>query len=86
MVYNIMKVESVMELIRNCLSFKVLVNRLSWQRVWSLSPPADGNRVRGLAWRPDGKGDQKILDYCGPFEEKKLHWFSIMALKILSIR
>ncbi|CAG5116966.1 unnamed protein product [Candidula unifasciata] len=34
---------------------EVLVNRLSWQRVWSLSPPSEGEKICGLAWRPDGK-------------------------------
>uniref|UniRef100_A0A2C9KKK8 Anaphase-promoting complex subunit 4 n=1 Tax=Biomphalaria glabrata TaxID=6526 RepID=A0A2C9KKK8_BIOGL len=34
---------------------EVFVNRLSWQRVWSLAPPSDGDRAGGLAWRPDGK-------------------------------
>ncbi|XP_059150543.1 anaphase-promoting complex subunit 4-like isoform X2 [Physella acuta] len=33
----------------------VLVNRLSWQRVWSLPPPTEGDKVGGFAWRPDGK-------------------------------
>ncbi|XP_012940593.1 anaphase-promoting complex subunit 4 [Aplysia californica] len=34
---------------------EVIVNRLSWQRVWSLSAPSEGDKVGGLAWRPDGK-------------------------------
>ncbi|CAL1530744.1 unnamed protein product [Lymnaea stagnalis] len=34
---------------------EVLVNRLSWQRVWSLAPPTERDNVGGLAWRPDGK-------------------------------
>ena len=31
---------------------EVLLHRLKWQKVWQLSPPEDGLKVRGLAWRP----------------------------------
>ncbi|KAE8748988.1 hypothetical protein FOCC_FOCC004155 [Frankliniella occidentalis] len=34
---------------------EVALHRLSWQRVWSLSPPQEGASVRAMAWRPDGK-------------------------------
>lgn len=33
---------------------QVILNRLSWQRVWSL--PAQDGTPTALAWRPDGKG------------------------------
>ncbi|XP_034239473.1 anaphase-promoting complex subunit 4 [Thrips palmi] len=34
---------------------EVALHRLSWQRVWSLSPRQEGASVRAMAWRPDGK-------------------------------
>ncbi|KAL1138965.1 hypothetical protein AAG570_009026 [Ranatra chinensis] len=34
---------------------EVTLHRLSWQKVWSLSPPVEGLTVSGIAWRPDGK-------------------------------
>ncbi|XP_064601241.1 anaphase-promoting complex subunit 4-like [Liolophura sinensis] len=34
---------------------EVILYRLSWQKVWSLPPPAEGVTVSALAWRPDGK-------------------------------
>nr|KAG5706257.1 hypothetical protein BaRGS_026039 [Batillaria attramentaria] len=34
---------------------EVMLHRLSWQKVWALAAPGDGETVGGLAWRPDGK-------------------------------
>ncbi|KAJ9589849.1 hypothetical protein L9F63_017004 [Diploptera punctata] len=34
---------------------EVALHRLTWQKVWSLAPPAEGISVKGMAWRPDGK-------------------------------
>jgi anaphase-promoting complex subunit 4 len=34
---------------------EVALHRLTWQKVWSLSPPTEGASVKGMAWRPDGK-------------------------------
>ncbi|XP_041370961.1 anaphase-promoting complex subunit 4-like [Gigantopelta aegis] len=34
---------------------EVILHRLSWQKVWTLAPPEEGETVGGLAWRPDGK-------------------------------
>ncbi|CAH1783044.1 unnamed protein product [Owenia fusiformis] len=34
---------------------EVVLHRLSWQKVWTLAPPGEEIKVRGLAWRPDGK-------------------------------
>ncbi|KAG8224832.1 hypothetical protein J437_LFUL002279 [Ladona fulva] len=34
---------------------EVALHRLTWQRVWSLTPPSEGCTVKGMAWRPDGK-------------------------------
>ncbi|KAK6185063.1 hypothetical protein SNE40_007384 [Patella caerulea] len=34
---------------------EVVLHRLSWQKVWSLQPSSEEDRVGGLAWRPDGK-------------------------------
>ncbi|XP_014251686.1 anaphase-promoting complex subunit 4 [Cimex lectularius] len=34
---------------------EVSLHRLSWQKVWSLSPPKEEVLVKGIAWRPDGK-------------------------------
>uniref|UniRef100_A0A182VQ87 Anaphase-promoting complex subunit 4 n=1 Tax=Anopheles minimus TaxID=112268 RepID=A0A182VQ87_9DIPT len=31
---------------------EVFLHRLKWQKVWQLSPPEDGLKVRGIAWRP----------------------------------
>ncbi len=31
------------------------LNRMSWQRVWSVSPPHQNLKVSGMSWRPDGK-------------------------------
>uniref|UniRef100_A0A182Y7A5 Uncharacterized protein n=1 Tax=Anopheles stephensi TaxID=30069 RepID=A0A182Y7A5_ANOST len=31
---------------------EVLLHRLKWQKVWQLSPPEEGLKVRGIAWRP----------------------------------
>uniref|UniRef100_A0A182T898 Anaphase-promoting complex subunit 4 n=1 Tax=Anopheles maculatus TaxID=74869 RepID=A0A182T898_9DIPT len=31
---------------------EVLLHRLKWQKVWQLSPPEDGLKVCGIAWRP----------------------------------
>jgi hypothetical protein len=36
---------------------KVVLNRLSWQRVWVISPSSAP--VTAVAWRPDGRG--KVL-------------------------
>ena len=37
---------------------QVVLNRLSWQRVWSI-PPAE-SAVSALTWRPDGRGVYNI--------------------------
>lgn len=34
---------------------EVALHRLSWTRAWILSPDKEGNRVKGMSWRPDGK-------------------------------
>lgn len=34
---------------------EVALHRLTWQRVWSLAPPAEDVKVTSIAWRPDGK-------------------------------
>ncbi|CAH1388695.1 unnamed protein product [Nezara viridula] len=34
---------------------EVTLHRLSWQRVWTLSPPGEDISVNGIAWRPDGQ-------------------------------
>ncbi|KAL8591062.1 hypothetical protein ACOMHN_037295 [Nucella lapillus] len=34
---------------------EVVMHRLSWQKVWTLAPPSEGDMVGGLAWRPDSK-------------------------------
>nr|XP_022341002.1 anaphase-promoting complex subunit 4-like [Crassostrea virginica]XP_022341003.1 anaphase-promoting complex subunit 4-like [Crassostrea virginica] len=34
---------------------EVVLHRLSWQKVWSVPPPAEDVKVKSLAWRPDGK-------------------------------
>ena len=34
---------------------EVVLHRLSWQKVWTLAPPGEGDMVGGLAWRPDSK-------------------------------
>ncbi|CAK9804838.1 Anaphase-promoting complex subunit 4 [Anthophora plagiata] len=34
---------------------EVTLHRLTWQRVWLLSPPEESDTVVNLAWRPDGK-------------------------------
>ncbi|XP_067657948.1 anaphase-promoting complex subunit 4-like isoform X2 [Haliotis asinina] len=34
---------------------EVILHRLSWQKVWTLAPPGEGETIGGLAWRPDGK-------------------------------
>ncbi|XP_053698159.1 anaphase-promoting complex subunit 4 [Sabethes cyaneus] len=31
---------------------EVILHRLKWQKVWQLSPPEEGLRVRAIAWRP----------------------------------
>uniref|UniRef100_A0A182JMB5 Uncharacterized protein n=1 Tax=Anopheles atroparvus TaxID=41427 RepID=A0A182JMB5_ANOAO len=31
---------------------EVVLQRLKWQKVWQLSPPEEGLKVRGIAWRP----------------------------------
>lgn len=36
-------------------SGEVTLHRLSWQRVWTLSPPVEDVTVNGIAWRPDGQ-------------------------------
>ena len=38
---------------------QVVLNRLSWQRVWSI-PPAE-SAVSALAWRPDGRGVYTVI-------------------------
>ena len=38
---------------------QVVLNRLSWQRVWSI-PPAE-SAVSALAWRPDGRGVYNVM-------------------------
>lgn len=35
---------------------KVVLHRLSWQKVWTIPAPADNVTVGTLAWRPDGRG------------------------------
>ena len=42
------------------LMFQVILHRLSWQKVWTLAPPDEGETVGGLAWRPDGKGTHSL--------------------------
>ena len=44
---------------------QVILNRLSWQRVWTI-PPLE-SAVGSLAWRPDGRGVQGLLMYLGLF-------------------
>ncbi|XP_076467809.1 anaphase-promoting complex subunit 4-like [Babylonia areolata] len=34
---------------------EVVLHRLSWQKVWTLAAPSEGDMVGGLAWRPDSK-------------------------------
>lgn len=34
---------------------EVALHRLSWTRAWILSPNKEGERVKSLSWRPDGK-------------------------------
>lgn len=34
---------------------EVALHRLTWQKVWAVSPPSEGVHVKGMAWRPDGK-------------------------------
>ncbi|XP_011296761.1 anaphase-promoting complex subunit 4 [Fopius arisanus] len=34
---------------------EVALHRLTWQRVWLLSPPEESETVSNLCWRPDGK-------------------------------
>ncbi|XP_011166857.1 anaphase-promoting complex subunit 4 [Solenopsis invicta] len=34
---------------------EVVLHRLTWQRVWLLSPPDESDTTAHLAWRPDGK-------------------------------
>uniref|UniRef100_A0A182N4M3 Anaphase-promoting complex subunit 4 n=1 Tax=Anopheles dirus TaxID=7168 RepID=A0A182N4M3_9DIPT len=34
---------------------EVLLQRLKWQKVWQLSPPQEGLKVRGIVWRPHEK-------------------------------
>ncbi|XP_076748888.1 anaphase-promoting complex subunit 4 [Xylocopa sonorina] len=34
---------------------EITLHRLTWQRVWLLSPPEESDTVVNLAWRPDGK-------------------------------
>lgn len=34
---------------------EVALHRLTWQRVWLLSPQDESDTVANLAWRPDGK-------------------------------
>ena len=34
---------------------EVVLHRLSWQKVWTITPPTEKDRVGGLAWRPDSK-------------------------------
>ena len=38
---------------------QVVLNRLSWQRVWGI-PPAE-SAVSALAWRPDGRGMYDVM-------------------------
>ncbi|XP_017793734.1 PREDICTED: anaphase-promoting complex subunit 4 [Habropoda laboriosa] len=45
---------------------EVTLHRLTWQRVWLLSPPEESDTVVNLAWRPDGK----LLAIC--YETSKL--------------
>ena len=37
--------------------FQVVLNRLSWQRVWAVEPAETS--VAGLSWRPDGRGERE---------------------------
>ncbi|XP_076064305.1 anaphase-promoting complex subunit 4 [Oratosquilla oratoria] len=34
---------------------QVALHRLSWQRVWIISPPGEEVKVMGITWRPDSK-------------------------------
>ncbi|KOX76684.1 Anaphase-promoting complex subunit 4 [Melipona quadrifasciata] len=45
---------------------EVTLHRLTWQRVWLLSPQEESDTVVNLAWRPDGK----LLAIC--YESSKL--------------
>lgn len=60
----------------------VVLNRLSWQRVWSV--PATESAIAALAWRPDGKvlavgrGDGCVCLYSVE-DGRMLHQFSAGA-------
>ena len=47
----------------HCIAFsiQVVLNRLSWQRVWIAAPTH--SPVTAIAWRPDGKGMQICHDW-----------------------
>lgn len=45
---------------------EVTLHRLTWQRVWLLSPQEESDTIVNLAWRPDGK----LLAIC--YEVSKL--------------
>lgn len=45
---------------------EVVLHRLTWQRVWLLSPQDESDTTAHLAWRPDGK----LLAVC--YETSKL--------------
>ena len=34
---------------------EVMIQRLKWQKVWTLPPPEEGLLVRSIAWRSDEK-------------------------------
>ena len=52
-----MLVHCLAEQCSSLVCFQVVLHRLSWQKVWSVPPPAEDVKVKSLAWRPDGKGE-----------------------------
>lgn len=42
------------QLFHSCFRVKVVLNRLSWQRVWTI--PSATTLVTAITWRPDGRG------------------------------
>lgn len=51
---------------KNIIPGEVTLHRLTWQRVWLLSPQEESDTVVNLTWRPDGK----LLAVC--YETSKL--------------
>ena len=63
---------------------EIIVHRLKWQKVWQHSPPEEGLKVRGIAWRPLEKViaiayNNGIVQLLNLENQNEIHSFNIQS-------